>query len=71
MYSSNWTEMNLKCKKLILLTMMMNNAHQKKLKFTSQNIVNMEMFSRVRTTNATMIIYYFSYKTINMYTYKI
>eukprot|EP00102_Acyrthosiphon_pisum_P024972 XP_016662182.1 PREDICTED: odorant receptor 46a-like [Acyrthosiphon pisum] len=44
LYSSNWTEMDMKCKKLILLTMKMNNANQKKLKFTRTKIVNLEMF---------------------------
>jgi len=46
-YSSNWTEMDMKCKKLILLTMKMNNANQKKLKFTRTKIVNLEMFFKV------------------------
>ncbi|KAL5239802.1 hypothetical protein ACI65C_007212, partial [Semiaphis heraclei] len=44
LYSSNWTEMDIKCKKLILLTMKMNNANQKKLKLTKTRIVNFEMF---------------------------
>ncbi|CAI6346948.1 unnamed protein product [Macrosiphum euphorbiae] len=44
LYSSNWTEMDMKCKKLILLTMKMNNANYKKLKFTRTKIVNLEMF---------------------------
>ncbi|XP_060876929.1 uncharacterized protein LOC132949860 [Metopolophium dirhodum] len=44
LYSSNWTEMDMKCKQLILLTMKLNNANQKKLKFTRTKIVNLEMF---------------------------
>ncbi|XP_022169059.1 odorant receptor 46a-like [Myzus persicae] len=44
LYSSNWTEMDMKCKKLILLTMQLNNANHKKLKFTGTKIVNLEMF---------------------------
>eukprot|EP00102_Acyrthosiphon_pisum_P022640 XP_016659850.1 PREDICTED: odorant receptor 33a isoform X3 [Acyrthosiphon pisum] len=44
LYSSNWTEMDMKCKKLILLTMQMNNANQKTLRFTRTRIVNLEMF---------------------------
>ncbi|XP_060874665.1 odorant receptor 46a-like [Metopolophium dirhodum] len=44
LYSSNWTEMDMKCKKLILLTMKMNNANHKKLKFTRTKIVSLEMF---------------------------
>jgi len=49
LYSSNWTEMDMKCKKLILLTMKMNNANYKKLKFTITKIVNLEMFFKVNT----------------------
>ncbi|XP_050056748.1 uncharacterized protein LOC114129668 isoform X2 [Aphis gossypii] len=44
LYSSNWTEMCMRCKKLILLTMEMNNANHIKLKFTRTKIVNLEMF---------------------------
>ncbi|XP_022169093.1 odorant receptor 46a-like, partial [Myzus persicae] len=44
LYSSNWTEMDMKCKKLILLAMKLNNANYKKLKFTRTKIVNLEMF---------------------------
>ncbi|CAI6366105.1 unnamed protein product [Macrosiphum euphorbiae] len=44
LYSSIWTEMDMRCKKLVLLTMKMNNANQKKLKFTRTKIVNLEMF---------------------------
>ncbi|XP_060873805.1 uncharacterized protein LOC132947516, partial [Metopolophium dirhodum] len=49
LYSSNWTEMNMKCKKLVLLTMKINNANQKKLKFTRTKIVNLELFYNVST----------------------
>ncbi|XP_060866633.1 uncharacterized protein LOC132942339 [Metopolophium dirhodum] len=44
LYSSNWTEMDMKSKKLILLTMQLNNANQKKLRYTRTRIVNLEMF---------------------------
>ncbi|XP_022169092.1 odorant receptor 33b-like [Myzus persicae] len=44
LYSSNWTEMDMKCKQLILLTMKLNNANHKQLKFTRTKIVNLEMF---------------------------
>jgi len=49
LYSSNWTEMDMKCKKLILLTMQLNNAHQKKTQYTRTKIVNLEMFYKVCT----------------------
>jgi len=41
--------MDMKCKKLILQTMQLNNANQKKLRFTRTRIVNLEMFFKVRT----------------------
>ncbi|XP_060868354.1 uncharacterized protein LOC132943398 [Metopolophium dirhodum] len=44
LYSSNWTEMDMKCKKLILLTMKLNNANQKTLRYTRTRVVNLEMF---------------------------
>ncbi|XP_022170316.1 uncharacterized protein LOC111033728 [Myzus persicae] len=44
LYSSNWTEMDMKSKKLILIAMQLNNANQKKLRFTRTRIVNLEMF---------------------------
>eukprot|EP00102_Acyrthosiphon_pisum_P024466 XP_016661676.1 PREDICTED: odorant receptor 33b-like isoform X2 [Acyrthosiphon pisum] len=44
LYSSNWTEMDMKFKKLILLTMRMNDAHQQKLQYTKTKIINMEIF---------------------------
>ncbi|XP_060876983.1 uncharacterized protein LOC132949888 [Metopolophium dirhodum] len=44
LYSSNWTEMDMKCKKLILSTMRLNDAHQQKLQYTRTRIINMEIF---------------------------
>ncbi|XP_025205100.1 odorant receptor 46a-like [Melanaphis sacchari] len=44
LYSSNWIEMDMKCKKLILLIMRVNNANFKKLKFTTLKIINLEFF---------------------------
>jgi len=41
--------MNMKCKKMILLTMKFNNTKQKKLKFTMTKIVNLELFCLVST----------------------
>lgn len=48
--------MDMKCKKLILLTMRMNNANYKKLKFTRTKVVNLEMFFKVNTINIITII---------------
>ncbi|XP_060857454.1 uncharacterized protein LOC132935036 isoform X1 [Metopolophium dirhodum] len=55
LYSSNWTEMDMKCKKLILLTMILNNANHKKLKFTRTKIVNLEMFFKTMGNCYTVI----------------
>jgi len=52
LYSTNWTEMDIKFKKLILLVMKINNAHQLKLKISPLNTVNLELFCKV------YIIYY-------------
>ncbi|XP_025195447.1 odorant receptor 33a-like, partial [Melanaphis sacchari] len=46
LYSSNWTEMDIKFKKSILLAMEMNNANCLKLKFTNIKIVNEAMFTQ-------------------------
>lgn len=39
--------MDLKIKKMILFNLILNNAHQLKMKFTNTKIVNLEMFSHV------------------------
>ncbi|XP_015376771.1 PREDICTED: uncharacterized protein LOC107171052, partial [Diuraphis noxia] len=46
LYSSNWTEMDIKCKKLILLAMEINSASRVKLQITNTKIVNLEMFTQ-------------------------
>lgn len=40
--------MNLQFKKIILLTMQMNDTKHLKLKVTTQMVVNLELFTRVR-----------------------
>jgi len=47
--------MNMKSKKLILLTMKMNNANQKKLKITKTRIVNLEMYLKVSVYTSIII----------------
>lgn len=47
LYSCNWTEFDMKFKKLILLTMRINNNHQQKLQYTRTRIINMEIFYQV------------------------
>jgi len=49
LYRSNLTEMDMKCKQMILLTMKVNNAYHKKLRFIRTKIVNLEIFFRVNT----------------------
>jgi len=49
LYSSNWTGMSIKFKKLLLFTMRMNDAENLKMKITKNRMVNMEMFVDVRT----------------------
>lgn len=47
LYSSNWTELGMDFKKLICLTMQMNNAEKLVLKISAKKIVNLEMFASV------------------------
>jgi len=49
LYSSNWTDMNIKFKKLLLFTMRVNNSENLKMKISINRIVNMKMFADVRT----------------------
>lgn len=47
LYNSNWTEMDLKSKKLILYAMKMTNANQVNFKLTHTKLVNLQMFTDV------------------------
>lgn len=47
MYSCNWTEMDLKMKKLLLLAMQMEDANKMMLKITPKKIVDIQLFSNV------------------------
>lgn len=47
LYSSDWTKLNIKYKKMILLIMRMNSAEKMKLKVSLKKIVNLEMFASV------------------------
>ncbi|XP_050433969.1 uncharacterized protein LOC126841496 isoform X4 [Adelges cooleyi] len=55
LYSSNWPEMDGKCKQLVLLTMQMNNANLVKLRITEKKVVNLEFF--VSTMNVCFSIF--------------
>lgn len=50
-YSCNWTGMNLKFKKLLLLTMRMNSAHRLITKITPTKIINLNFFANVIIEN--------------------
>ncbi|XP_022160430.1 odorant receptor 46a-like [Myzus persicae] len=68
LYSSNWTAVDIKCKKLILLAMKINNANHLKLKFTNTKIVNLEMFTQTMRfcyTIFSMLVKYNYNKTTN------
>lgn len=47
MYSCNWTMMNLKFKKLLLLSMMMDDANQSMFKITPKKVINVQLFTKV------------------------
>jgi len=46
-YSCDWTKMDLKFKKLLLVAMKINNADKLKIKSTPNKIVNLQLFSSV------------------------
>ncbi|VVC25231.1 Olfactory receptor, insect [Cinara cedri] len=47
LYCSNWTEMDIKFKKKLLIAMNFNTAHKQQIKTSPQSIINLEMFSNV------------------------
>lgn len=50
LYSSDWTQMEIKFKKLLLLAMKMHDANKVDMKLTAELIINLELFTRVRIT---------------------
>jgi hypothetical protein len=56
MYSCNWTSMNLRSKKMLLLSMQLNNANEFMIKLTPRKIVNLQLFNSVILT--LIYIYY-------------
>ncbi|KAE9526205.1 hypothetical protein AGLY_013836 [Aphis glycines] len=46
-YSCNWTNMDLKFKKLLLLTMQMNKANEIMMKVSMKKIINLQLFASV------------------------
>lgn len=51
LYGSNWTEMDLKFKKTLLMAMIMNSSHKRVMKVSPNSIVNLEMFTGVIKLN--------------------
>jgi len=49
LYSCNWTEMSIKFKKTLLLSMQINNANNIKLKISPNIIVNLQLYTNVCT----------------------
>ncbi|CAH1711324.1 unnamed protein product [Aphis gossypii] len=47
LYSSNWTAMDLKFKKTLLLAMNMNSAHRRVMKVIPRSIINLELFAKM------------------------
>jgi len=47
MYSCDWASMDLKFKKLLLLSMRMNDADKLMIKVTPTKIINLEFFVKV------------------------
>lgn len=54
-YSCNWSEADLKFRKLLLLTMYMNNANQTVIRITPKKIVNLQLFADVINYSALLI----------------
>ncbi|XP_060863396.1 uncharacterized protein LOC132939967 [Metopolophium dirhodum] len=55
LYSSNWTEMDLKFKKTLLMAMTMNSAHRRVMKVSPNSIVNLEMFTGVMNMSYSIV----------------
>ncbi|VVC25250.1 Olfactory receptor, insect [Cinara cedri] len=55
LYSSNWTEMNLKFKKTILTAMNMNICHKRITKLTPTTVINLELICRVIKTSYSIV----------------
>lgn len=47
LYSSDWTDKNLRFKKLLLFAMRMNTAENVKFRITRDKVVNIELFKDV------------------------
>lgn len=48
LYCSDWTSTNINYKKLVLLSMYMNDSEKSTVKMSRRRVVNLEMFGSVR-----------------------
>ncbi|XP_050442504.1 odorant receptor 2a-like [Adelges cooleyi] len=55
LYSCDWTAMDIRFKKLLLLAMAMNNANQLKCKATPKKVVNLELFLSTLRVSYTIV----------------
>ncbi|XP_025200891.1 odorant receptor 33b-like [Melanaphis sacchari] len=55
LYSSNWTAMDLKFKKILLMAMSMNSAHRRAMKVSQKSIVNLEMFANIMNMSYSIV----------------
>ncbi|KAE9545231.1 hypothetical protein AGLY_000774 [Aphis glycines] len=55
LYSSNWTAMDLKFKKTLLLAMNMNSAHRRVMKVIPRSIINLELFAKVMNMSYSIV----------------
>ncbi|CAH1736833.1 unnamed protein product [Aphis gossypii] len=54
-YSCNWTKMDLKFKKLLLLTMQMNDANRMVIKASPRKIINLQLFASIMSMSFNMV----------------
>ncbi|XP_050536771.1 uncharacterized protein LOC126902973 [Daktulosphaira vitifoliae] len=55
LYSCNWTSMNMKFKKILLLSMCVNNAEKTRINITHQKSMNVELFGGVLQRTYTIL----------------
>eukprot|EP00102_Acyrthosiphon_pisum_P024879 XP_016662089.1 PREDICTED: uncharacterized protein LOC107884465 [Acyrthosiphon pisum] len=54
-YSCDWTKMDIQFKKLLLLTMQMNNANNLVIKASPKKIVNLQLFANIITMSYNVV----------------
>ncbi|CAH1736829.1 unnamed protein product [Aphis gossypii] len=54
-YCCNWTKMDLKFKKLLLLTLQMNDANRMGIKASPKKIINLQLFAGIMSMSFNMV----------------